>query len=219
MSIAVYDDLHEFMVPELPGCPPTLIDQALWRAGREFIDRSKVWEETLDAIDLVADQTEYYLSVAWQSVIDAILEVRINTAAGVTAGTDGTRISDSLYWLERTYSSSGFKLVLADSETPAEAITDGLVVKVSMVPTFGSHVLPQWLLERYHEGIVGLAMHDLMSRNPDDSWSNPSRANYYRKRAMNVVGSGRSDRIQKGRARPRGLLEDEYEHEGGGFEW
>jgi hypothetical protein len=219
MPIVKYSDLHEYMIPELPGCPPAVVNQALWRAGREFVDRSKVWEETLDAINLVAAQAEYFLRVKWRAVVDAIIEVRINTAAGVTAGIDGTRMNDSLYWLERTDSSTGFKLVLADSEAPAEAVTDGLVVKASLVPTPGEHELPQWLFERYFEGIVGLAMFDLMTQNRDDSWHNPPRAGYYRKRAMNVVGSGRSDRIQKGRARPRGLLEDEYEHEGGGFEW
>jgi hypothetical protein len=219
MAIATYDDLHEYMVPELPGATKAIINQALWRAGHDFIEKSRAWEQTLTAINLVASQTEYYLTIPWRAVVEAIIDVRINTAAGVTAGNDGELLDDRLYWLERTDSSTGLKLVLADSETPAEAVTSGLVVKVCLVPVAGEHELPQWFFDRYFEGIVGLAMYDLMTRHPEDAWFNPGRGEYYRKRARNLIGSGRADRMLKGRATPRGLLESPYEHEIGGFEW
>jgi hypothetical protein len=57
-----------------------------------------------------------------------------------------------------------------------------------------------------------------MTRHEDDAWYNPVRANYWRKRYGSKIGRARFDVINRGRLRPRGLLEDDDASERGYYE-
>lgn len=209
-----WSDLYYLAFPELPGCPQALVDQAMYAASREFCDRSRAWEEDL-TINLVADQASYSLKPKWQASVEVVKDVRINTAAGVTAGTPGTRIDDREYSVTRSDSGSMAKIELSDTYTPSESITSGMTLTAILVPDAGEHQLPTWFMQRHYEAILGMMLADLMTRHEDDAWFNPSRANYWRKRYGTKIGRARFDVINRGRSRPRGLLEDDDDAERG----
>ena len=213
-GIHKWSDLRELAYPELPGMPAALFDQALYASSREFCVRTRSWEEEL-TISLVADQSEYALKPKWQASVEAVKDVRINTAAGVTAGTPGTRIDDREYSIERADTGSMAKIALSDAYTPSESITSGMTLIAVLVPDAGEHQLPQWFLQRHYEAILGMTMADLMTRHEDDAWYNPARANFWQKRFGAKIGRARYDIINRGRTRPRGLLEDDDDAERG----
>jgi hypothetical protein len=213
-GIHKWSDIRELAYPELPGVPPALFDQALFAASREFCDRSRAWEEDL-TIDLVADESEYSLKPKWQASVEVVKDLRINTAAGVTAGIPGNRINDREYSVERSDSGRMARIVLSETYTPTEAVTGGMTLTAILVPDAGEHQLPQWFLQRHYEAIMGMALSDLMTRHEDDAWYNPSRAAYWKKRYGSKIGRARSDVINRGRIRPRGLLEDDDDAERG----
>lgn len=215
----IYDwpGLHELAFPELPGCPQALVDQAMYAASREFCARSRAWEEKL-TINLLADQAEYALKPKWQASVEGVKDVRINTAAGVTAGTPGNRIDDREWAVTRSDSGSMAKIELSETYTPSESITSGMTLTAILVPDAGEHQLPTWFLQRHYEAILGMTLADLMTRHEDDAWYNPVRANFWRKRYGSKIGRARFDVINRGRLRPRGLLEDDDDAERGYYE-
>ena len=211
-GIYKFADLREYTDPRVSGCPPALVNQALYAASREFCERSRAWEEAF-TIDLIADTAEYDLLSTWQAGVEAVKEVRINTTDGVAAGNKGLLLDDRQYTVERSDLGAMARLVLADSVTPTEAVTSGLTLTAILVPTPGEHTLPGWFIQRYHEAIIAKALYELMRENPDDAWYNPGSATYWFRKWQGCVGRAKSDVLQRGRTRPRGLLEDDDDAE------
>lgn len=213
MVMARYSDLYEHMVTEVPGCPEPLMAQHLYEAGRAFMESSRVWEETLPPIDLVASEREYDLAPRWQAEVEVIRQVRVNTAAGVTTGRQGAVVHPHDYWMERSDTGMFAQLVFAESAEPSVSVTNGLVVQVTLVPSEGKHTLPVWLLQRYYRGIISSACSELMTRDERSEYFNPVRAEWHAKRYRRDLIKAKGDRIRRGRKRPRNLLDDKDESE------
>ena len=178
MLLNKFDEMFAYIIAEVGGkCSPVLMRQALYKASREFCLRSQAWVEDSTAIDLVADQKEYAVTIKYDARIDRIITVRQNTQAGVDAGNKGEILLPTQYTFEPNESGGTLTLKVA----PASAVTSGLVVRVSFVPqmghksTPGKHTLPQWFMNRYGEAIYGRALADLQTM-PKRDWSDLGRA-------------------------------------------
>ena len=77
--------------------------------------------------------------------------------------TDGMNLEESDYRLLLPST-----LVLNEDYTPNEDITGGLVVEVYLVPTPESNGLPTWIMTRYSDAIIWLALHRLLKRSVPD---------------------------------------------------
>lgn len=205
-----FDDLFGYIVPEVGGqCPTVLMRQALYSASREFCLRSQVWKETMDSIDLVAEQTAYALNVPWEARIDKIAEVRQNTEAGVDAGIDGAEVIPKDYTFDPNESGGTLTLEVA----PQDSVTDGLDVDVVYVPHMGKkeepgrHQLPQWLMNKYGEALAAKAMAQLMSM-PARNWSNVTRAADHIKVYNRGISNARRDLLAGYKNRVPTALED-----------
>jgi hypothetical protein len=110
------------------------------------------------------------------------LDVWIRTAADVTAGDDGTLLTYDQY----EYDPTGSVLTLDDSIEPQLAVTDGLVVKVVLVPNLVTNVdsiatqggISATFLNYWAEPIMARAKHTLM-RMVRTAWANPQMAGVY----------------------------------------
>lgn len=162
--ISNYSDLLPLVVPELPGCPEPLILQSLRQAGRDLCGESEAWRDTIE-MNIVASQSDYVLVPIWDAEIRRIIEVRVG-------GTTSAEISPSLY--EFTPSTNTLTL---DSE-PSAALTDGLVVKVALVPTLFANELAGWFMERWNEGVVAGCKAMLMLM-PGKKWTNQPLSQKY----------------------------------------
>jgi hypothetical protein len=171
------------MVPELPGCPENFILQAIKKTVRKFCQDTDAWREQLASIDLVEGQLPYVLTPTWEAEIKHIIEVRINTEDGIAESNIGALIDPKLYTFYGEASTRlGVAIVkntlyLDESLEPAEDVTDGLEVKISLVPELNTDdkEIDMNFLVRWSEAIIGGSIWWLMTLK-GRKWSDPQRA-------------------------------------------
>jgi hypothetical protein len=148
-KIARYDPLYGAVLAKLPSSAedPELY-RALADAGRKFCESTKAWQEDLGPFDLVTTTAEYVLTTGWDADIDQIVDVRLNTVAGVAAGTKGA--SQNLAGIG--FDPATDTLVLVGK--PAVAVTHGLDVTAVLVPTKTTHEIAEWFLNRYSDALT-----------------------------------------------------------------
>jgi hypothetical protein len=194
--ISDFSDLYQYAHASLPGCPSALFDQHILQAGRMFCQDSRVWREDLDTYDLVTGQKKYTLSPIADSVtyvarMEAVLQVRQNTDDGVTNGDRGTLIN----W--RQYSFSVDTNILEFVTAPSSDVTDGLEVKVILVPQLAALDLNDWVLNVYAETILARAMHTLKSIKKTE-WSDTQEAADKFLEYRSGVGKAKGDIARRG---------------------
>lgn len=166
--------------------------QALKQSFRRFCLDTNAWREQLESIDLTEEILAYVLeSDAFDDVeIRHIVEVRINTEDGISEGNPGALIDSGLYayypsaTTRQGVAIAAGSLVLDDSLEPAEDVTGGLEVMVSLVPNINSTDFDAPFVTRWSEAVVGWAMFWLKSL-PGRKWTDKDRAlvfqrEYYR---------------------------------------
>ena len=186
-----YQDLYPVMIPQLPACSASLILQALQKSARQFCIDTEIWSETLNSIDLVADQTDYTISSSWDAEIRRIKELRINTKANIAEGNDGAVQDPSLYKFTPEDA-----LELDNSIKPPEAVTDGLEVDVCIIPINAAISVDYVLLNAWQEAIVAGAMVQLMVM-PKQKWTNPTQAAYYNSQYNKMWNKAKVEKVRK----------------------
>lgn len=177
-SQATFAGLYPLIVHEVPGCPNVMVLQYLQQAARDFCIETEAWQEELAAIDLVEDTLAYTLVVEYDAEVRRILEVHIRTEEEVTDGADG-----SLQNYDKYEFTPPTTLTLDDSIEPQEDVTDGLVVKVVLVPQLFEDVdsitvqagISATFLNLWAEPIIGRAKW-LLKRMSGKTWSDPQGA-------------------------------------------
>jgi len=183
--------MFKYAHAELPGCPQPLFNQHIIQAGRLFCEKSRVWREDLDSYDLEEDEKEYTLSpivdsVTYAARIEAIVEVRWNSEDGVTNGDDGTLQN----W--RTYGLNPNTNVLTFETAPSDDVTDGLDVKVILVPHLDATDMNDWVLNLYAEPILAGALTTL-KLIPKTEWYDPPGADRNARIFRNGVAKAKAD--------------------------
>lgn len=169
MPLSNYRELLPRMIDHLRGCNQDRIPiNALKDAGREFCRRTEAWRIELDPIDIVADQAEYDFDteIPWDATILRMIWVK-------TGGTTSDPIPDSYYVMV-----DDTTMEFQDSVIPSAALTDGLVVKMALMPRLSSVELSEWFLEHWAEAIVGGALSRLLQQEKKP-WYNPELAKQF----------------------------------------
>lgn len=169
MPLSNYSELYPRMVDDLPGCnQDRIMLNALKDAGRLFCRKTEAWRVELDPIDIVADQATYDLDtvIEFDAVVLRFLWVK-------TGGDDADPIPDSYYLLNGETT-----LEFQDDVVPDAALTDGLIVKLALLPRLGTVELDEGFMERHAEAIVGGAMATLLKKK-GKPWYNPDLAAEY----------------------------------------
>jgi hypothetical protein len=208
-SATTFSDLLAHIMVDLPKCPTVLALQHLQQSARKFCEKSEAWQVKLDAINLVAEQVDYTLTPEFNAEIRRIAEVWIRTDSDVTDGLDGKLLDFDKYDFEPI----GSVLTLADSVEPSAAVTDGLVVKVVLVPNLTTDVdtldvqggITATFLNYWAESIMAGAKYTLM-RFTSRPWSDPRAAMMY----LNDFNAG----VSKAKTEIEGL---KYRSEQDGF--
>jgi len=182
---STFTDLLDLLLLEVPGCSTVIATQHLQQSARQFCSDTEAFKEELAAIDLEEDDVTYTLTPTYDCEIRRIDEVWIRTEEDVTNGNDGTLQAYDKY----TFDPLTNVLTLDDSIEPQEDVTDGLVVKVSLVPYLKTNVwvgtptnaggITAAFLNLWAEPILAYAKYTLM-RMPAKPWSNPSLAGVYK---------------------------------------
>lgn len=158
MSTAITSWLPRIQ-PQVPGCPNPVIKKYLIDVLRDFCEETQLWENNqLTAISLVADQADYALSslsgdiVAIDSAEIDEVPIRPITLFELNSQIQNWRHTTTrrpLSYLQ-TASSTNITLVY----TPSEALTDGLVVWVSLKPLETATTVEDFLWDEYRDAIA-----------------------------------------------------------------
>lgn len=166
---------------EVRLAPLPLIDKHLRDAAIELCDRSKVWVQTLDLIDAVAEQQAYALPLATGTELVEIRRAWFN---------DEPINPRSKTYLDRKYDDWTAEIgtpidYTQDDKTeillvpaPQDAATDAIKVRVAIKPTYTASSLDDDLFAEYRKVIACGAIASLMAMK-DVAWSDPARSEFH----------------------------------------
>jgi len=127
--ITAYTGFVPSMAVRLPDCSPDMLQQALWLAGRDFCLESESYLQELTAIDSVADQKEYTLTIPDDFDALRVFEVRVLSEYDVTNSLKGVVQDASKY--DFHVKTGVLEFFVAPFQ---EIITGGLVVELVLAP-------------------------------------------------------------------------------------
>lgn len=183
-----YDELAGRVQFNCRGAELDVILPALRWATRLFCQRTEVWQVELDPINLVAEQVDYTIGTDnWTASIVRIVEVRLRSDEEVASGATGAIVAGQFY----TFTPPS-TLTLNDQIEPHAAVTDGLVVKVILLPSLEAVELDSWLFNRYGEALIAKAVHDLKGQQ-DKPWSDPKGRDEWRYEYLRGIANARGD--------------------------
>ena len=182
-----YDELLRRVQQQCSGTEDVNVLPALRRATRLFFQRTEVWQYQLDPIDLVADTKDYTLSPDRDAIILRVIEVRLLSDEEIASGYEGNITPGQFY----TFTPPDV-LTLNDQITPRSNVTDGLVVKVVLMPNLEPGEVDEVMFNRYGEGIIAKAIYDLKGE-AGKPWSDPQGRMDFKFEYLRGIANARGD--------------------------
>ena len=159
MKAVRLDQLIPSVIDKLPATPlKGQVIRSIREAAQRFCFETEIWNEPLEAMDLVANQVNYTLSTTWQAEIRRIFSVYTKTDADIVASRLGTQRDMSRDTF--TPATSIYRFYGAPSTT---AVTSGLVFNVILVPNLQTDEMPEWITGLYGMAFVYGAIADMCS--------------------------------------------------------
>lgn len=139
--------------------PSNVILDALRASWHKFIIDTEVWEDTLTAIDAVADQA-YYTLTPEEGELLSVVKVVVD---------DEDPLPPGAYYVDE-----GGLLRFEDDYIPSEDGTGNIVVTVTLAPTFNGEEGPSWAWNRWSDTIISGAIADLCG-TAGQPWYDPGK--------------------------------------------
>lgn len=211
MSLVKFDAdmfLNEVM-PDVPSCSKAIAVNAIRNAAIEFCQKSLVWVETLDPVNIVANVDVYDLDgMPNGSVIERVLNLfylgrklaqrnldevnakRQLAAASIAANVQGIA-TEYIAPSVTMYAQSSPKQIILFGNPTASAI-GALAMDVALVPSRTSTGIDSAITDRYLDGLVSGAKARLM-QIPKKPWSDANLASYHKGEFNSAVDSATID--------------------------
>ncbi len=178
------DEFLPHLLPDLPGCPDTLVKQQLLFACIEFCTETHAWNEIQDPITVIDKTYEIDVETPRDSRIVAVKDVWAanRKLRPVTMDQLFERIPN---WQTAEGSEPTYYNASIDYRTirifpkPIGANRQTITMRVAYAPTMGATTIPDELAIRFWDGLIGGAKARLMV-TPGKSWTNPALAQYNR---------------------------------------
>lgn len=182
------------LLPRTPGASRAVVTREFRLAAREFFSQSRTWKETLDTVDVVADQAEYtpVPSDTVNSELLSVTGVEFNGAllsplAGRPPGSATGRASYGWYSPEPG--------AVSLYPTPSEDLVDGLRFHITLLPTLTLTELPDWVFKRYYDALFDGTLGRLYA-HPAKAYSNLMGADYHLRRFRTSIQQAAGDAKQ-----------------------
>lgn len=182
-----YDELSRRVQQQCGGTELANVLPALRRATRLFFQRTECWQYQLDPIDIVAEKSQYSIIPDRAASVLRILEVRLLSSEEVASGYEGSITPGQFY--EFTPPAT---LTLNDQIKPHSAVTDGLVVKVVLLPNMEASEVDEGVFNRYGEAIIAKAIYDLKGEI-NKPWSDPNGREEFKIEYNRGIAAARGD--------------------------
>jgi len=178
-----YESLLSEIVPMVPGCPDTLIENSIRSAAIEFCEKTGAYQAELDPVTTVASIYEYDLEapsgtnvhkIMWavhngkdlEPISTNLLEQRL------PKWRDASNASTPLYYVKQTQSTVWLV------PTPGVTVASSTVMRVQLKPTHTSTACDDGVMSDYREAIVNGALFRLL-RLPSKDWTDYTGAQVY----------------------------------------
>ena len=185
MSTKALNTLYTLVMPQLPYCPPALIDQNILELVDLFCRETLAWTCDLDPIDVVSDMQDYDLDGEQPSYaqIEKIL----------TVIRDDVTLEPLKHW--NITDREAVTLHLIDDPTADSA--GGLEIQVALRPKSNATIIDTRFLDDWQQKIAYGVMSRLMLM-PGKTWSNAALATYYDRLFWDGVNLAKDQQLRGG---------------------
>lgn len=186
-------ELSEFVkeiLPQVSGCPNSLVIRAIRKAADRFCSSSQVWREDIAAIDITINVDEYTISAPANTRIVGILslmydeqEISKKTEEWLDANDAGWRVPSvgTPYYMVN-YAPDKIKL----NRLPSETIVGGIIPRVILKPDRVTTVIDDLIYNDWFEAIEHGALQRLMAM-PNRDWSDIQLATYHGRHFLHQI--------------------------------
>jgi hypothetical protein len=172
--------LLPYLLPETPGVPDALAEQAIMRAAHEFCTESGVWNEIQDPVSVIDNVNEYDLDKPTGSVIVTIKSIWMVNRELVPVTME--RLQELIpNWQEAKGSDPAYYncpndwSVVRIYPIPYGANKAKMTIRAIYAPAQFGSTLPQFLVDKHLDDLLAGAKARLMQM-PGKAWSNPQLA-------------------------------------------
>lgn len=167
----LWADFHPYVLPDVPGCPEPMLDQALRETARDFCTRTKAWAEWMDPFTASSARALYEFEP------DAGTEVVAALAA--TVGKDEYTVLGSkdlpAAWQDGEQGKVKDKtLIHVNSKEfilyPAPSAGQRITLQLALRPTMAGTGVGDVIFEEFTEAIAAGAKSKLMAK-PRKEWT------------------------------------------------
>ena len=172
-------DFHPYVLPDVPGCPEPMLDQALRETARDFCTRTKAWAEWMDPLTASSARALYEFEP------DAGTEVVAALAA--TVGEDGYAVIGAqalpAAWQDGKQGCVKDKTLIHVSSKefilyPAPSAGQRITLQLALRPTMAGTGVGDVIFDEFAEAIAAGAKAKLMAR-PRKEWTDLQSAAMY----------------------------------------
>ena len=178
--MASFESFMKDVLPYVPGCPDTVVENALRSSSIELCEKAAVYTKELDPISTVAGIYEYEFNQPAGTKVDKIIWVMYDgkdleavTPRGLESRKpkwrDANNTSTPEYFIQQ--SPDLFWLV----PVPDTTKSGGIIMNVSLKPSRSSNNIATEIADDYRDGIIFGALYRLL-RMPSRDWSDPQAA-------------------------------------------
>ena len=205
--------LNEVM-PDVPSCPSAIVVNAIRNAAIEFCQKSLVWRQELDPVNVYQGQDVYDLDgMPGGSVIERILTLYYLGRKLTPQGMDALDAKRKLAAVSKAASVSGNPTDLTyvppvvteyGQNSPTQVVLygmpdgnfiGGLVMNCVLMPARTSLGIDSSVTDRYLDGIVQGAKARLMLI-PKKPWSDAALAAYHKGEAHKILSNAKAEAAQ-----------------------
>lgn len=177
--MAAYSSLVKEVLPFVPFCPDSLVEQQLRSATIEFCERSKAYVLDMDPFNTVAGVYEYDFDVPTGTEVHQILYM---TYDGKDMDPISPRSLELNYpdWRDRTGTPHVYlqKNPTTFWVVPVPSGTDQVIASVALKPTRTSNNIDTTISNQYRDAIIYGTLYRLL-RMPNREWSDVGAAQEY----------------------------------------
>lgn len=178
-----YESLLPEIIPMVPSCPDTLIEQNIRAAAIEFCEKTGIYQAELDPITTVGGIYEYDLEPPSQTAVHKIMWATYD-------GNDLESISTKLLeqrkpdWRNADYYGTPEYFLKQGQSTfwlvpvPSATMVSSTIIRVQLKPTHRSTACDETVMEDYRDSIINGAIFRLL-RIPGREWTDIASAQIY----------------------------------------
>jgi len=196
------DDLMQYLLPELPGCPDPTVRLAILRAAREFCNETLAWTETQDPVLAVDGTSTYDVDLPSGSSLVMVRDVFVGNRR-LTPVTVASLQTQLPAWQTAQASEPSFYRMTDDRTginvypIPLNANSVYLVIRAAYAPKPSATTLPDILGGIYLDAITSGVKANLMAM-PNTNWTNPGLSAYYQGIFKSGKQTAKEDQFHEG---------------------